>query len=113
LPAGSHGARLTKVKSLQAKSLRFFGIATWAFVVYVIGVGLTNIAIGRNWGYIGRMEASAIPIAVIIVACVFKGFPWVPRKGNSASLSAVFLAGVLIVGMIQSDFGFLFLRPRL
>jgi hypothetical protein len=70
----------------------------------VIGVGLTNIAIGRNWGYIGRMEASAIPIAVIIVTYVFKGFPWVLQKDSSDSLSAAFLAAVLIVGMIQSDF---------
>jgi hypothetical protein len=90
------------VKGFKTSTL---GDPAFAFgALYVIGVGLTNIAIGKNWGYYGRMEGSAIPIAVIIVGCMFNGFPWIRQKGRSASVNVAILAAVLLIGIIQSDF---------
>ncbi|MFI6011626.1 hypothetical protein ACIBAG_22905 [Streptomyces sp. NPDC051243] len=36
-------------------------------VGYIAGVAAFNMAIGRNWGYIGRMEQSAIALGVVAV----------------------------------------------
>lgn len=39
-----------------------------AFIVgYVMAVGIFNLGIGYNWGYPGRMEQSAIALAVVLV----------------------------------------------
>lgn len=34
---------------------------------YIMGVAVFNVGIGRNWGYIGRMEQSAIALGVVAV----------------------------------------------
>lgn len=65
-----------------------------AFAVgYVLFVWAFNAAIGRNWGYAGRMQLSAFPLAVVAVAAVLRqvGARW--RLSWAAVVASAALIG--------------------
>ncbi|MFJ8537536.1 hypothetical protein [Streptomyces sp. NPDC093591] len=51
-----------RIRSRSVHPVASFGLG------YIGAVALFNVAIGRNWGYIGRMEQSAIALGVVALA---------------------------------------------
>ncbi|MGN9761854.1 hypothetical protein [Streptomyces sp. SD31] len=59
-PVGAEAFR--RIRSRSVHPVASFGLG------YIGAVAIFNVAIGRNWGYIGRMEQSAIALGVVVLA---------------------------------------------
>ncbi|MDT0223451.1 hypothetical protein [Gordonia sp. AC31] len=70
-------------------------------VAYLVGLVLVNLVLGRNWGYLGRMELSALPVAVLVAAWLVPGV--VERLGTRRVATAMLVGVLLATWAVQLD----------
>ncbi|WP_269591877.1 hypothetical protein [Rhodococcus opacus] len=82
------------------KSVTLPVIFTIGYTVAVAGV---NLAMGRNWGYLGRMELSLIPLAAFVVVAMTTGGIGRLGRNTATALAAVAYFAVAVYGVDRAN----------